>query len=109
MSAKAVFDVATNPSFRTLASVISRDIGTKTVMNLLRKTDHGKCVFRADNDVVDHQTVSIEFENDVVASFQLSAFSLIWERTLNLHGTKGEIRPPILPAGLKYARSILVA
>ncbi len=92
MSARAIFDVAMNPRFRTLASVIARDIGKENVMRLLRETEHGKCVFRADNDVVDHQTVSIEFENGVVASFQISAFSLIWERTLNLHGTKGEIR-----------------
>jgi predicted dehydrogenase len=42
--------------------------------------------------VVDRQTVSIEYENGVVASFSLSGFSVLWERTLNLHGTKGEIR-----------------
>ncbi len=92
MSLQAAADVVLNPRFRTLASVISRDTSKENVMRLLRESDHGKCVFRADNDVVDHQTVSIEFENGVVASFQLSAFSLIWERTLNLHGTRGEIR-----------------
>ncbi len=49
-------------------------------------------MFRCPNDVVDHQSVSIEFENQVTASFALNAFSLVWERSLDLHGTKGEIR-----------------
>lgn len=92
MSWEAVRDVALNPRFRTMASVISRDIGKPAVMKLLRETPYGRCAFRAGNEVVDHQTASIEFDNGVVASFQLTGFSLMWERTLNLHGTKGEIR-----------------
>jgi predicted dehydrogenase len=42
--------------------------------------------------VVDHETVSLEFDNGVTASYSLSGFSLVWERTLNFHGSKGEIR-----------------
>lgn len=92
MSARALYDYATNPRFRTLAAVIEHDISRDNVMKNLAETTNGKCVFRADNDVVDHQTVSIEFANGVTASFTLNGFSLIWERSLNLHGTKGEIR-----------------
>ncbi len=62
------------------------------VKKLLDEETHGLCVFRSDNDVVDHQTVSLEYENNVIISYSLNAFSLAWERTLNLHGTKGEIR-----------------
>jgi len=88
----AVRDFMINPRFRTLASVIVHDIRKQSVLKTLRDTPYGKCAFRSDNDVVDHQTVSVEFANDVAASFQLTGFSLAWERTLNLHGTKGEIR-----------------
>ena len=92
MSWEAAWDYLREPRFRTLASVIVRDIGMESRVRALQETMNGRCVFRCDNDVVDHQTVSIEFENGVTASFSLNAFSLIWERTLNLHGTKGEIR-----------------
>ncbi|HPQ71132.1 MAG TPA: Gfo/Idh/MocA family oxidoreductase [bacterium] len=89
---EAVRDVVFNPRFRSMASVIVHDISKENVLKALRETTNGVCAFRADNEVVDHQTISIEFANDVVASFQLTGFSLAWERTLNLHGTKGEIR-----------------
>ena len=92
MSWGALRDFVTNPRFRTTASVIVRDISRESRLKALRETPYGKCVFRSENDVVDHQTASIEFENDVMASFSLNAFSLAWERTCNLHGTEGEIR-----------------
>ncbi|NLH49685.1 MAG: Gfo/Idh/MocA family oxidoreductase [Myxococcales bacterium] len=92
MSLDAVKDFATNPRLRTTASVITLDLRKENILKILRETSNGRCAFRSDNDVIDHQTASIEFENGVVASFQLTAFSLMWERTLNLHGTKGEIR-----------------
>ncbi len=91
MSLDAAYDFFTKPRFRTLGAVIEHDISKANLMRAMRETEYGRCVFRTDNDVVDHQTVSIEFENGVTASFQLNGFSLIWERTLNLHGTEGEI------------------
>jgi predicted dehydrogenase len=92
-SLDAVMDVIRLPRFRTLGSVVSpEDISDEGIKKALSETNYGRCVFRCPNDVVDHQTVSIEFENGVTASFSLSGFSVAWERTLNLHGTKGEIR-----------------
>jgi predicted dehydrogenase len=92
MSLGAVADYIRNPRFRTLASVIVHDISRESRMKALRETDHGRCVFRSDNDVPDHQVVTVEYENGVTSTLTLSAFSLLWERTLNLHGTRGEIR-----------------
>jgi len=92
-SLDAVVDVIRYPRFRTLASVVVQDdLSEAGIRKALAETSYGRCVFRSPNDVVDHQTVSIEFENDVTASFSLNAFSLVWERTLNLHGSEGEIR-----------------
>jgi len=92
-SLDAIIDVIREPRFRTLASIISQDdLSEDAIKKVLAETNHGRCVFHCPNNVVDHQTVSIEYENGVTASFSLSAFSLVWETTLNLHGTAGEIR-----------------
>lgn len=53
---------------------------------------YGRCVYHCDNDVVDHQVVSMSFNNDVTAVFTMSAFTEESSRTLKLMGTKGEIR-----------------
>ena len=91
-SLETVVDVIKHPRFRTMASVVSQDdLSEDGLMKALEETDYGRCVYRCRNDVVDHQTVGIEFENGVTASYSLSGFSLVWERTLNLHGGKGEI------------------
>ena len=40
----------------------------------LKTSPWGRCVYHCDNDAVDHQTVNIEFENDVTATFTMTAF-----------------------------------
>jgi predicted dehydrogenase len=57
----------------------------------LREGPHGRCVFRCDNDVVDHQVVNIEYEGGILAALALNAFSVTWERTMNVNGSTGEI------------------
>ena len=51
-----------------------------------------ECVFHCDNTVVDHQTVDIKFENQVTASFLMTAFTNQCARRIRLMGTKGEIK-----------------
>ena len=92
-SLEVLLDVIRLPRFRSLASVVTQDdLSPAGIRQALSETNHGRCVFHCPNDVVDHQTVSIEHENGVTSSFSLSGFSLVWERTLNLHGSQGEIR-----------------
>jgi predicted dehydrogenase len=92
-SFEAVVDIIKNPRFRSLGSIVSQDDQSKAgVMKALAETSFGRCVYRSDNDVVDHQTVSLEMEDGVTCSYSLSGFSLVWERTLNFHGSRGEIR-----------------
>lgn len=52
---------------------------------------YGRCVWRCDNDVVDHQVVAMEFEGDVTATFTMTAFSAGGGRKIRVHGTAGEI------------------
>lgn len=58
----------------------------------LRRGPYGRCVYRCDNDVVDHQVVALEFEGGVSAVFTMTAFtSGRYDRTTRLFGTHGEI------------------
>lgn len=90
-SLRTYIDFLKNPRFRTFASIISPDLDKRVVLDLLKTGPHGRCVFHAGNGVVDHQTTSIAFENGVTCSFSLSAFSAMWERTLDFRGTNGEV------------------
>lgn len=73
------FDV---PAGSTLDEVIRRE---------LRSGNYGRCVFHCDNDVVDHQIVSMELENDVTISFSMDAFTLGDQRETRIRLTHGEI------------------
>lgn len=52
---------------------------------------YGRCVWRADNDVCDHQTVLVEFEDGLLASFGLLANTAENTRRITVHFDKGEV------------------
>ena len=58
----------------------------------LGNSPYGKCVYHCDNNVVDHQSTAIEFDNGVTATFNLSAFSAKVNRSLKIMCQFGEIR-----------------
>ena len=60
------------------------------VLHALKTTQYGQCVFRCDNDVVDHQVVNLEFAKGGTVSFTMSAFNK-GGRKSNIMGTKGEM------------------
>lgn len=62
----------------------------EAVAEALRTTQYGKCVFKCDNDVVDHQVVNLEFENGVTVAFNMSAFTY-GGRFIRIMGTEGEL------------------
>ncbi|AIE85493.1 Gfo/Idh/MocA family oxidoreductase [Fimbriimonas ginsengisoli] len=61
----------------------------------LRESPYGRCVYRTDNDVVDHQVVNIDFEGDVTATFTMTAFTPWGGRYLRIHGTRGYLEAKI--------------
>ncbi|NLZ27561.1 MAG: Gfo/Idh/MocA family oxidoreductase [Firmicutes bacterium] len=74
-------------------SVLPGD-GIATVPKLeaaLKNGPYGRCVFRTDNDVVDHQVTQMKFANGVHATLTMSAFSRDLERKINVRGTGGQI------------------
>lgn len=57
----------------------------------LKTNSYGKCVYNTDNNVCDHQTVSMLFEGNITVTMAVSAFSKDCYRNIHIHGTKGEI------------------
>ena len=60
------------------------------VEHALRTTQYGKCVFKCDNDAVDHQTVNMLFDDSVTVTFTMCAFNR-GGRRIHIMGTKGEL------------------
>ena len=69
-------------------------VGEKTDENILRQlrgTQYDKCVFLNDNDVVDHQSTTILFENGKTAVHTMTGFSQRVYRDIKIFGTKAEL------------------
>ena len=52
---------------------------------------YGRCIYKCDNNVVDHMVNILEFEDNITATFNLSAFTKECTRTTKLMFTHGEI------------------
>ena len=75
-----------------------RDASTKVVdptdeqvRDAITNTQYGKCVYKCNNDVVDHQVVNMLFEDDITVTFTMNAFNK-GGRFIHIMGTKGELR-----------------
>lgn len=70
-------------------------LGTPTLEQKIESlsTDNplGRCVWASDNNVVDHQTVAVEFADGALASHRLDTGTARPCRTLHVVGTTGEI------------------
>ncbi len=73
-------------------SAISVDTSYDGRIKALKEGPYGRCVYRCDNNVVDHQVVNLEFANEVTVAFTMCAFTNEVGRTMKLMGTKGEIK-----------------
>ena len=60
------------------------------VIEWLKTSPWGRCVYACDNDAVDHQVVAMEFEGKCTGTFTMTAFDS--GRDLVICGTKGRLR-----------------
>ena len=90
---KIYLDDKKNDWFRTTCTKNAAPTDEDVIV-ALTTTQYGKCVFKCDNDVVDHQTVNMLFEDDVTVTFTMNAFNK-GGRFIHIMGTKGEIRAAI--------------
>lgn len=65
--------------------------GNPDFEDVMRTSGYGKCVYKCDNDVVDHQVVNMLFGGGATAQFTMTAFSATGHRYIKVHGTTGEI------------------
>jgi predicted dehydrogenase len=73
-------------------SVLSDDPqDKKEVIQALRNGPYGRCVYRCDNDVVDHQVVSMAFEDGVTGTFTMHGHSHEEGRTTRIDGTQATL------------------
>ena len=63
----------------------------KSLNEILSISNYGRCVYKSDNNVVDNQTVNLEFENGVLASFITTAHTNKGSRFVRFDGTKGTL------------------
>jgi predicted dehydrogenase len=72
-------------------SVVTSDFSMEGRIKALEEGPYGRCVYRSDNNVVDHQVVNIQFEDNITAAFTMSGFTNKITRKINIMGTLGEI------------------
>jgi len=74
---------------RTLTGKMSNS--KEDIVQAIKNGDYGKCVFLNDNNVCDHQLVTMKFESGAVAVLNMNAFSDKMFRECHIVGTKGEL------------------
>ncbi len=88
-NARRIYEQRTFPPFVQTATRRHQPTD-EDIRRAITQTDYGKCVFRCDNDVVDHQVVNLEYEDGATVSFTMSAFNK-GGRKIRIMGTKGEV------------------
>ena len=73
------------------ASTISFDHSREAHERAIETGPYGRCVWKCDNDAVDHQVVALEFDGQITATFTMTAFTQGGGRRLRVHGTEGEL------------------
>lgn len=72
-------------------NVLADEPTEASVLAALADGPYGRCVYRCDNDVVDHQVVGIEFAGGATATFTMTAFTRQEHRRTQIFGTRGSI------------------
>ncbi len=75
-----VFDLPAEPAKRDDA-----------ILEYLRTTNYGRCVYRMDNDQPDHYISNILFDDDITAAFYMEAFTSYAGRRTRVMGSMGDI------------------
>ncbi|MGQ1887310.1 Gfo/Idh/MocA family protein [Serratia marcescens] len=69
--------------------VLTPEPDQTTLRAALRDGPYGRCVYRCDNNVVDHQVVNMQFAGGRTASFTMTAFTRHEDRHTRIFGSRG--------------------
>jgi hypothetical protein len=78
-------------------STISEDTSLKGRRQALATGPYGRCVYRCDNDVVDHQVVNMVFESGASVALVMHGHSHREGRTMRYDGTRATVRAHFYP------------
>jgi hypothetical protein len=67
------------------------DDHAKFILNELKTSDYGRCVYRMENDQPDHYVTSMLFEDNVTVNFSMEAFTSYYGRRTRIMGSMGDI------------------
>jgi predicted dehydrogenase len=94
VKAVSVFD----PTLRQLSgyrgwprSVITDDPTPENIMAALRRGPYGRCVYHCDNDVVDHQVVSMRFTGGISVTLTMQGHAHLEGRTTRIEGSQAAL------------------
>ena len=69
-----------------------KNVTIEDKIELLKTSPYGLCAYKSDNNVVDHQTVSVFFENGATGIHNMVGGTSEGTRTIHITGTKGVIK-----------------
>ena len=76
---------------RVIICAVTQETDWRKIKKVLDHSQYDRCVFRCNNDVVDHQVCIFQFENGITATHTMDAFSREIYRDIKIHGTKAEL------------------
>lgn len=79
-----------NPASFTVAA-LTLDRTKEGVMRALETGPYGRCVYRSDNDAVDHQVVLMRFAGGLSVSLTMQGSSHLEGRTIRIDGTRATL------------------
>jgi predicted dehydrogenase len=80
-----------NPGHWARDPVSLDDHSPEALLRGLETGPYGRCVYRSDNDVVDHQVVLLTFEGGLTASLTMQGASPVEGRTLRIDGMRATL------------------
>ena len=83
------------------ADVVCLEPTEEALKAALRHGPYGRCVYRCDNNVCDHMSIVMEFEEGITATFSLTAQSSNIHRNIHIMCENGEIHADELDGSIK--------
>ena len=72
-----------------LRPMVGDDLSDEKINKFLENSQYSRCVFKCDNNVVDHQVVNIQFDDKTTASHTMNAYTRWCYRDIKVMGSKG--------------------
>lgn len=72
-------------------SVVAHDPTVENLRIALEEGPYGRCVYHCDNDVVDHQVVSMQFEDGITVTLTMHGHANLEHRSTRIDGSLGTL------------------